>query len=355
MVNNTEEILSAFSKMYFYNELVQDELKFTPIGHTEVELADMIVNLGEVILAIQLKARDENEQTDDITKEMKWLDSKSKKAKKQVKDTIEYITNREGLRFKNGRNQFITINPEAKIIPLVVFMNKKIEMYPHVLKKHTENSITVNCMSYEDFQTMCELLVTPIEIIQYLEYRQTFYEDNGNVDCWVNWDEDGMVTFLKPMRKESLVYQFLYDSYGMEHGKKEEIYLEDFRLFLHNLPEHTDWESEDNASFSVIKFLAHLNRVEIKNFWERLNEARRYSKCHKENKIVGTLRNTQQQYIILFVASDGNRILDLEAFSKMYLDLADTKTWIQVIVYWENSSVFRVDFNARIVSHFPFE
>lgn len=64
--------------------------------------------------------------------------------------------------------------------------------------------------------------------------------------------------------------------------------------------------------------------------------------------MIGTLRNTQQKYVILFVASDGKKILDLEAFAKMYPDLVDTKTWIQVIVYWENSSVFRVDFNARI-------
>lgn len=222
MVNNTEEILSAFSKMYFYNELVQDELKFTPVGRSEVELADLIVNMGEIILAIQLKARNENEQTADMEKEGKWLDSKSKKAKKQVKDTIEYISRGEPLQFENGRNQLITINPEAKIIPLVVFMNKKIEVYPHVLQKHSDNSITVNCMSYEDFKTMCEVLATPIEIIQYLEYRQTFYENNGSVDCYINWDENDMISFLKPMKNESLVYQFLYDTYGIKHGKNKE-------------------------------------------------------------------------------------------------------------------------------------
>ena len=350
MVNNTEKILSAFSKMYFYNELVQDELKFKPAGRTEVELADLIVNLGETILAIQLKARDENEQTNNMEKESKWLDSKSKKAKKQVKDTIEYISNGEPLQFKNGRNQLITINPEAKIVPLVVFMNRKIEIYPHVLKKHSENSITINCMSYEDFKTMCEVLVTPIEIIQYLGYRQTFYEDNGSVDCWVNWDENDVVTLSKPMRKESLVYQFLYETYGIKHRKNEDVYLKDFRLFLHNLPEHTDWESENNASFSVVQFLAHLDRVEIKNFWERLNKVRQYSKCHNGTRIVGSLRNTQQQYVILFVATDGNEIIDLETFSRMYPDLAGTKTWIQVIVYWDSPSVFRIDFNAKITA-----
>ena len=31
------------------------DLKFTPIGGTEIELADLIINLEDIILAIQLK------------------------------------------------------------------------------------------------------------------------------------------------------------------------------------------------------------------------------------------------------------------------------------------------------------
>lgn len=54
-MTNSEKLLSSFSENYFYKELVYADLKFTPIGGTEIELADLIINLEDIILAIQLK------------------------------------------------------------------------------------------------------------------------------------------------------------------------------------------------------------------------------------------------------------------------------------------------------------
>ena len=54
-MTNSEKLLSSFSENYFYKELVYADLKFTPTGGTEVELADLIINLEDIILAIQLK------------------------------------------------------------------------------------------------------------------------------------------------------------------------------------------------------------------------------------------------------------------------------------------------------------
>ena len=59
MVNESEKILSAFSKLYFFDELVHDNLKFTPFGNTEKEVADVLLNLWDVIIAIQLKWRND--------------------------------------------------------------------------------------------------------------------------------------------------------------------------------------------------------------------------------------------------------------------------------------------------------
>ena len=54
-MTNSEKLLSSFSENYFYKELVYAYLKFTPTGGTEIELADLIINLEDIILAIQLK------------------------------------------------------------------------------------------------------------------------------------------------------------------------------------------------------------------------------------------------------------------------------------------------------------
>ena len=58
-MTNSEKLLSSFSEDFFYKELVYADLKFVPEGGTEIELADLIINLEDVILAIQLKKRNE--------------------------------------------------------------------------------------------------------------------------------------------------------------------------------------------------------------------------------------------------------------------------------------------------------
>ena len=91
-MTNSEKLLSSFSENYFYKELVYSDLKFIPTGGTEIELADLIINLEDIILAIQLKERNEKDRTQDKNIEEKWLKKKCKKAKEQIKDTISYIT-----------------------------------------------------------------------------------------------------------------------------------------------------------------------------------------------------------------------------------------------------------------------
>ena len=51
-MTNSEKLLSSFSENYFYKELVYADLKFTPTGGTEIELADLIINLEDIILSI---------------------------------------------------------------------------------------------------------------------------------------------------------------------------------------------------------------------------------------------------------------------------------------------------------------
>ena len=130
-MTNSEKLLSSFSENYFYKELVYADLKFTPTGGTEIELADLIINLEDIILAIQLKERNEKDRTQDKNIEEKWLKKKCKKAKEQIKDTISYITS-EKVSFINARGKKTIINPSAEVVPLVVFENDSISEYEHL-------------------------------------------------------------------------------------------------------------------------------------------------------------------------------------------------------------------------------
>ena len=129
-MTNSEKLLSSFSEDFFYKEIVYTDLKFVPEGGTEIELADLIINLENVILAIQLKERNERDRTQDKNVEEKWLEKKCKKAKEQIKDTILFINN-EKVSFVNARGKETKINPNAEIVPLVVFENVSISEYEH--------------------------------------------------------------------------------------------------------------------------------------------------------------------------------------------------------------------------------
>lgn len=174
-MTNSEKLLSSFSQNFFFKELVYADLKFVPEGGTEIELADLIINLEDVILAIQLKERNEKDRLQDKNAEEKWLKKKCKKAKEQIKDTISYINN-EKVSFVNVRGKETKINPSAEVVPLVVFENISISEYEHLLRSYTADGLTVNCMSLDDFRFMCQELVSPIEIIEYIKWRKEFYE-----------------------------------------------------------------------------------------------------------------------------------------------------------------------------------
>ena len=79
-MTNSEKLLRSFSENYFYKELVYADLKFIPTGGTEIELADLIIYLEDIILTIQLKDRNEKDMTQDKNIEEKWLKKKCKKS-----------------------------------------------------------------------------------------------------------------------------------------------------------------------------------------------------------------------------------------------------------------------------------
>lgn len=342
LMTNSERLLSSFSEEFFYKEFVYADLKFTPEGGTEIELADLIINLEDVVLAIQLKERNLKDRTQDKNIEEKWLTKKCKKAKEQIKDTILYIKN-GNVAFLNARGKKTCINPNAEIVPLVVFENASISEYEHLLRNHTFGGLSVNCMSIDDFQIMCRELMSPIEIIKYIKWRKEFYEKKGAINLLITETENGF--FLsKPLQHETLVHQYLYEEYGEELLSKDEFCYELFRQYVSVLYEHTELVSEPEGCYEVMKFLAHLFRDEIKYFVERIEKAITIAK-KKRFELVGTLRNTQREYVIVFEATEQGERIDPDKLLPIMSEKQNVRTLLQVIIYWINENEYRIDFS----------
>lgn len=66
-MNKSEILLSALSDKIFLKEMVIDELCYTPQDFSEVELADLIINLGDIIIPIQLKERNPKDMSSSLS------------------------------------------------------------------------------------------------------------------------------------------------------------------------------------------------------------------------------------------------------------------------------------------------
>ena len=111
------------------------------------------------------------------------------------------------------------------------------------------------------------------------------------------------------------------------------MYYELFRQYVSVLYEHKQMESKINGCYEVIKFLAHLFRDEIKCFVERTEKALLIAKTKKFN-LVGTLRNVQKGYAIVFTATEQGKQVPSEELLPVVFEKQKVHTLLQVITYW---------------------
>ena len=341
-MTQSEQLLSAFSQMYFFEEMVQDNLQFIDNNGCTQELADLILNMGDTVIAIQIKERLETARTNDTSVEMKWFESKMSKAKKQVKTTVEFIRNGNIPAFRNKRDVAIPVDHNAEIIPLAVFVNESITQYPHILEKHSEDGLTVNCMSMKDFQIMCSTLVSPAEMIDYLKYRCNFFETNGPVNILVCEPSETDLIISRPADNETLIHHFLLEKYGSGKIHINNAVFDQFRWFLQQTAERSTIGRDTEGTYTILLFLAHLHRNEIVAFWERMILARDKAK-NEEYGVVGSLRDSSS-YAVFFVSAPPNRAMSMEYLLEKAREKCDPVKLMQVYVWWEDDTNYRIDY-----------
>lgn len=340
-MTRSKQLLSAFSENYFFKELIFDNLLYTPTNASEIELADLVINLEDYIIAIQLKERNTDDQTSDVDKENAWLEKKCKVAKKQIKKTIQLISSGTIPVLQNKRGQMISLRADAEIVPLIVFENSKISSYPHLLRRHSPDGDDINCMSFDDYVEMCRTLISPIEIIYYLEYRKRMFTENGNTNCLILNMVGDEIVIATPTQKESLTHVFLAETYGYQEAKNCTESMQFFRSFLHKFPDRISYDTSYGESYNILLFFAHMNRIEISKIWNMLNDTKQES--YKRNVgICHSLRSTDSKYVILFIAGE---IIPMDLILPIVLQKSpETKQILEISIYWNNTKQFNIDF-----------
>jgi hypothetical protein len=152
----------------FLREFSFSQTQFKPPGGTEVELADHVVRIGQLLFVYQLKERDPS-GTAPIEK---WLKDKVlRKATKQIGDTVRLLGTGHPVMIANERGHGFDLSaqPDDKTYRLVLFKSGDTRTplpYPRFHISATTGFIHI--LDVLDYFGVCGYLVTPVEIAEYL-------------------------------------------------------------------------------------------------------------------------------------------------------------------------------------------
>ncbi len=269
--------INNIHKKFFLNEFSFNESKFTPPGGTKVELSDYFIWLETSAILIQAKARDTNANMDDESL-INWFNNKvKKKAVKQVRGTINYISENESISIENEKGHTFSIRGEEieKYHKIVIYdCDRQLPDEIKFIKFHKSNKCGfIHIFNIYSYSWMCQILKTPVEIIEYLFFREKYLSVLSKA-CF--------------LREKSIVGRFLLSDKVPD--PKFDIGIAHFSGYVDNLVEDLEnwdlsylmnlistdryFEEEPNKKTDYYSFLLELlwlNRWELKHLKERLN------------------------------------------------------------------------------------
>jgi hypothetical protein len=187
------DIQSFISKelhsLLFLEEFVFSGNRFSPRGCSEMELADAVVMLGDVLLVFQIKERS-LDQTGDAAAERRWFESKViRKATKQLRDTLRYLNAYEEIRVTNERGHVFNLagNVFVDILKLVVYMPApNLPRDCRSIRSHVSSSAGfIHIVDARDYLELSRTLRVPEEVVRYFKYREMVLTRFTGASCCV--------------------------------------------------------------------------------------------------------------------------------------------------------------------------
>ncbi|MBV8829726.1 MAG: hypothetical protein JO108_10930 [Acidobacteriaceae bacterium] len=176
----TADVQSFISKelhsLLFLEEFVFSRNKFSPPSSSEIELADAVVMLGDVLIVYQIKERSA-EQSSDEAAERCWFRSKVLgKATKQVRDTLRYLKTYDEIRVSNERGHIFNLAAStfADILKIVVYMGARtLPTDCRGVRHHVSRSAGfIHIVDARDYLEISRTLRVPEEVARYFRYRE---------------------------------------------------------------------------------------------------------------------------------------------------------------------------------------
>ena len=321
----SEEKTSEIAREFFLGEFSFDELEYVPANLSKgdkKELADLIIDFGDNIIAFQIKGR-RGEPVPGGDK--KWVERKITDAKNQLVNTWEQYRDYEIPQFINGKGDSCMLKARGIYTGIIILYNEAIEDYKRIVSCNRIDG-QFQCFTYNDFRVCCEKLVIPRDIIEYLEFRKQIIKPDKI--CSVD--------------EELMAEEFLHRKYGTSNFGPHE--LDTFRWFLKNYQSRLV-EGECNQYRDILQIFLELDRAGIDAFSQRIAniiDLARKKNVSDSNYIVPQDKNSSS---FLFLASNE---FDKEYIERlMFLFMYKTKSnkCLSVVAYFKNEDDidFRLD------------
>jgi hypothetical protein len=172
----------------FLEEFVFCRNKFSPLSSSEVEFADAVVMLGDVLLIFQIKERS-TRQASSAQGERRWFQSKViGRATKQIRDTLGFLRTNAEIRVPNERGHVfnLSVRAFADVIKIVVYMpSANLPKDCRRIRHHVSGSAGfIHIVDARDYVELSRTLRVPQEVIRYFKYRESvltrFTEGDAN-------------------------------------------------------------------------------------------------------------------------------------------------------------------------------
>ncbi|HOJ19662.1 MAG TPA: hypothetical protein PLT92_13955 [Ignavibacteriaceae bacterium] len=259
----TEKIVAFINTNVFFKEFSFSRNEFTtPDGKSQLQLADNVIWLENILFIYQIKDRDIEEGGDEV----KWFVNKvQKKAVKQIKGTLEYFSKYKNITVTNERGHSINIseaNPENAKKIIVYTSAETLPEEKRFLKFHRSKTVgLIHLFHSEDYGGVCRFLFTPSEIAEYLSFRETLYEKHEQV---LNSLPEQYVLghFLESTDTDNIDLTYLENLKKMIKNESEF----DVSVIINLFQERIVKIGSDNDYYFIIKEIAKLDRAELKEF-----------------------------------------------------------------------------------------
>jgi hypothetical protein len=169
-------ISKELHSLLFLEEFVFSRNKFSPPSSTELELADAVVLLGDVLLIYQIKERSADE-AGDADAERRWFETKVVgKATKQIRDTLRYLQSFSEIRVPNERGHIFNLagSAYAAILKIVVYLPSQNlpEDCRRVRHYVSRSAGFIHIVDARDYVEVSRTLRVPEEVVRYFNYRE---------------------------------------------------------------------------------------------------------------------------------------------------------------------------------------